>query len=222
MGSLLLNDIIITLFSGAVRFDREVYEELCRELYDYYDTQSRTGTSYRLTNPRGGSCVIDSRHVRLTDFFGGAQPETIVRPLAQVARRALAVFGDPEPDAYDIQMSARLPQKELDHGRRINFLSSEEYIAARFLQDVDLGPLQGTGTGVGLRFLYQRAGVNHDLRVEPYFKDRTFLFLDLGIQYPEGNTGGSLEERLVEDVRYFEQNVVEFIRWRAATGEGAL
>jgi len=217
MGSLLLNDAIVTLYGTDIRFDRDVYEQLCARLYDHYDTQSRGSGSYRFSNQHGGSCVIDNRHVKLTEFFAEQPPVAVVKSMAAAAEAVVEVLGNGRVDGYDIQMSARLPQKEVDSDSRVNFLSSDEYIAARFMQDVDYGPLGGTPTGVGLRFLYRRDGHNYDLRVEPYFKDRTFLFLDLGIQYADaGASPPPLAERLASDLYYFEQNVVSFIRWKVA------
>ncbi len=214
MGSLLLNDIIVTLFCSGIRFDRDVYERLCAELYDFYDTQSRGNNSYRFSNQRGGSCLIDNRHIRLTEFFSGQTPAAVVKPLAAVAESVFKIFHHGPISSFDVQISARLAQKELDSSSRVNFLSSEEYIAARFLSDVDYGPLGATPTGVGLRFLFKRNKSSYDLRVEPYFKDRTYLFLDLGIQRSDDTEACKLlEVTLTKDIDFFEENVVDFIRW---------
>ena len=214
MGSLLLNDIIVTLFCSGIRFDRDVYEKLCTELYDFYDTQSRGNNSYRFSNQKGGSCLIDNRHIRMTEFFAGQSPAAVVKPMAAVADGVFKAFGTAPLRSYDVQISARLPQKELDSSSRINFLSSEEYIAARFLQDVDYTPLGASPTGVGLRFLFKRNNHSYDLRVEPYFKDRTYLFLDLGIQRTDdAEACKDLYASLTKDIDYFEENVVDFIKW---------
>jgi hypothetical protein len=212
---LLLNDIILTIYSPAIRFDREIYEELCRRLYDFYDTQTRSNHGYRFSSQTGASCHIDSRHIRLTEFFGESSREHIVASLVDVARHIIDIFGGTCREGYDLQLSARLPQRELNDGHRVNFLSSEEFIASRFLGDIDYSPLSGRCTGVGLRFLFDRNGANHDLRIEPFFKDRRYLFLDLGIQFTEQpKLDADLSTLLHHEIDFFQTSVVDFVRFK--------
>lgn len=214
MAQVSFNDVILTLFHGPVRFDREVYEKLVGCLYDHYEGQERQAKQYKFTAASGSSCVVSANQTRFTEFFHGESPEAItdrVQTVVGLLGEALGVNGF---RAYDIQMSALVLQKDVGQSGKINYLSSEEFITNTFLQELDTSPLGGTMTGAGLRFLFRdEEAAAYDLRIEPYFKDKRYLFLDLAIQYNQPVPELGRVARLLDNaLGFMSKNVLAFVR----------
>lgn len=216
MAHVSFNDVILTLFHGPVRFDREVYEKLVGCLYDHYESQERLGKQYKFTASSGSSCVVSANQTRFTEFFHGESPEAITDRVQTVVEALGESLGFGGFRAYDIQMSALVLQKDVGHQGKINYLSSEEYITNTFLQDLDTSPLGGSMTGAGLRFLFRNDDAAYDLRIEPYFKDKKYLFLDLAVQYSTAIPEVKLVARLLDNaLGFMSKNVLAFVRHEA-------
>ncbi len=115
-------------------------------------------------------------------------------------------------------MSALLLQKDIGNQGKINYLSSEEYITNTFLQDLDYGPLGGTATGAGMRFLFRNVEDAYDLRIEPYFKNKKYLFLDLAVRYNQAVSDVNQVASLLDDaLGFMSKNVLAFVRHEAWT-----
>lgn len=220
MAGIRFNDIILTLFHASVRFDRDVFEKLVGRLYDFYDSQERQSGQYKFTSSAtGATCVVGANQTRMTEYFQDESREAVIDRVQNAVSAMAGPLGVTRFKAYDVQVSALVLQKDIGNQGKINYLSSEEYITGTFLQELDYAPLGGVSTGVGLRFLYQREKDAYDLRIEPFFKDKKYLFLDLAVQYSRAVEDVSEVRKLLDqDLTYISQNVIDFVRHRNDNG----